>query len=132
MTIGHQRSVGGTRRNVLELSNRLFVVRPEYGGDASDFTGYVSHAISLFEFRARLRLYYPGSPEGRLMKNPLSSITERLTPAKPGKMQQALKVTAGTAAAIWVVLRLKRELYGPGGTKMSRYDKSVDEVWNEK
>ena len=66
------------------------------------------------------------------MKNPLSSITERLTPAKPGKVQQALKVTAGTAAAIWVVLRLKRELYGPGGTKMSRYDKTVDEVWNEK
>ena len=67
------------------------------------------------------------------MKNPLSSITERLAPTKKtGKMQQALKVTAGTAAAIWVVLRLKRELYGPGGTKMSRYDRNVDDVWNEK
>ena len=65
------------------------------------------------------------------MKNPLSSITEHLAPSKTGKVQQALKVTAGTAAAIWVVLRLKRELYGPGGTKMSRYDKNVDEVWNE-
>lgn len=66
------------------------------------------------------------------MKNPLSSIAERIAPSRKGKVQQALKVTAGTAAAIWVVLRLKRELYGPGGTKMSRYDRSVDDVWNEK
>lgn len=65
------------------------------------------------------------------MKNPLSSLTERIAPTRKGKVQQALKVTAGTAAAIWMVLRLKRELYGPGGTKMSRYDRSVDEVWNE-
>ena len=66
------------------------------------------------------------------MKNPLSSITERLAPPKKGKLGQALKVTAGTAAAVWMVLRLKRELYGPGGTKMSRYDRNVDEVWDEK
>jgi hypothetical protein len=65
------------------------------------------------------------------MKNPLSAITERFTPARNNKLDKAFKVTAGTAAAIWVVLRLKRELYGPGGTKMSRYDRSVDEVWKE-
>ena len=66
------------------------------------------------------------------MKNPLSSITERLAPPKHSKLEKAIKVTAGTAAAVWVVLRLKRELYGPGGTRMSRYDRSVDDVWEEK
>jgi hypothetical protein len=50
------------------------------------------------------------------MKNPLSAITERFTPARNNKLDKAFKVTAGTAAAIWVVLRLKRELYGPGVT----------------
>jgi hypothetical protein len=65
------------------------------------------------------------------MKNPLSSITERLAPPKHGKLDKAIKVTAGTAAAVWVVLKLRRELYGPGGTKMSRYDRSVDDVWEK-
>lgn len=64
------------------------------------------------------------------MKNPLSKISEKIAPPKHGRLGKAVKVTAGTAAAVWMVLRLKRELYGPGGTKMSRYDKSVDEVWN--
>lgn len=66
------------------------------------------------------------------MKNPLSKISEKLAPPKQGTLGKAVKVTAGTAAALWVVLRLKRELYGPGGTKMSRYDKAVDEVWDRK
>lgn len=64
------------------------------------------------------------------MKNPLSKISEKIAPAKHGRLDKAVKVTAGTAAAIWVVLKLRRELYGPGGTKMSRYDKNVDEVWD--
>lgn len=64
------------------------------------------------------------------MKNPLSSITDRFTPPKNSKLEKAIKVTAGTAAAVWVVLKLRRELYGPGGTRMSRYDPNVDEVWN--
>lgn len=68
----------------------------------------------------------------RLMKNPLSTITEKLPRPTRDQLQKAAKVTAGTAAAIWVVLKLRRELYGPGGTKMSRYDRSVDEVWNER
>lgn len=63
------------------------------------------------------------------MKNPLSKISEKIAPAKRGRLDKAVKVTAGTAAAIWVVLKLKRELYGPGGTKMSRYDTNVDDVW---
>ena len=66
------------------------------------------------------------------MKNPLSAITERLPRARREQIEKAAKVTVGTAAAIWVVLKLRRELYGPGGTRMSRYDTSVDEVWNDR
>lgn len=63
------------------------------------------------------------------MKNPLSKITEKIAPPKHSRIEKAIKVTAGTAAAFWVVLKLRRELYGPGGTKMSRYDSNVDDVW---
>ena len=63
------------------------------------------------------------------MKNPLSGIAKRITPVNRPKIEKAAKVAAGTAAAIWVVLKLKRELYGPGGTRMSRYDRAVDEIW---
>ena len=66
------------------------------------------------------------------MKNPLSElsgIAKRITPVNRSKIEKVAKVTAGTAAAIWVVLKLKRELYGPGGTRMSRYDRAVDEIW---
>jgi hypothetical protein len=65
------------------------------------------------------------------MKNPLSDIAKKIRPGNRSKIERAAKVTAGTAAAIWVVLRLKRELYGPGGSKMSRYDRKVDEVWKK-
>jgi hypothetical protein len=64
------------------------------------------------------------------MKNPLSRLSDKIAPPKRGGITKAVKITAGTAAAIWVAMRLKRELYGPGGTKMSRYDKNVDEVWD--
>lgn len=62
-------------------------------------------------------------------KNPLSSITDRVSPQRRKQIEKAVKVTAGTAAAVWMVLRLKRELYGPGGSKMSRYQSTVDKVW---
>jgi len=65
------------------------------------------------------------------MKNPLSDLAKKIRPANHSKIERAAKVTAGTAAAIWVVLKLRRELYGPGGSKMSRYDKNVDEVWKK-
>jgi hypothetical protein len=132
MSISHQRHICCARGNKLELRDRFLIVRPEYRGDAADFSDYVSHGCTYFDFRAIGGLYYPGSPEGRHMKNPLSSITERLAPPKHSKIEKAIKVTAGTAAAVWVVLKLKRELYGPGGTRMSRYDRSVDDVWEEK
>jgi hypothetical protein len=63
------------------------------------------------------------------LKNPLSPITKRMSPGRRKKLEKAAKVTVGTAAALWMVLRLKRELYGPGGSKMSRYRPDVDKVW---
>lgn len=60
-----------------------------------------------------------------------SAIADRIMPQKNDKLGNAIKVAAGTAAALWMVLRLRRELYGPGGTKMSPYDPDVDKVWNE-
>jgi hypothetical protein len=63
------------------------------------------------------------------MKNPLSVVADRISPKRREQLEKAAKVTAGTAAAIWVVLQLRRELYGPGGSKMSRYDRAVDKVW---
>jgi hypothetical protein len=63
------------------------------------------------------------------VKNPVSALKKRMSPTRRGQVEKAIKVTAGTAAAIWVILRLKRELYGPGGTRMSRYDRSVDKIW---
>jgi hypothetical protein len=66
------------------------------------------------------------------IRNPLTLLEGRLQPSRREKLQKAAKVTAGTAAAIWMVLRLKRELYGPGGSKMSRYDSEVDEIWRKR
>jgi len=63
------------------------------------------------------------------VKNPVSALKDRMSPGRREQIEKAIKVTAGTVAAIWVVLRLKRELYGPGGTRMSRYNRSVDKVW---
>lgn len=64
------------------------------------------------------------------LPNPLSALGQKLEPSRRQKLEKAIAVTAGTAAAVWVVLRLKRELYGPGGSKMSRYDRQVDKVWD--
>lgn len=60
----------------------------------------------------------------------LHSLRDRIIPSREDKLGKFLKVAAGTAAAVWVVLRLRRELYGPGGSKMSPYDPDVDEVWD--
>lgn len=66
------------------------------------------------------------------MKNPLSGFTDRIPLPGREHLEKAATVTVGAAAAIWMLLRLRRELYGPGGTKMSRYDRSVDEVWEKR
>jgi hypothetical protein len=46
-------------------------------------------------------------------------------------LRNAIKITAGAGAAILVALKFRRELYGPGGTRMARYDTSVDKVWDK-
>jgi hypothetical protein len=62
----------------------------------------------------------------------ISLIGQQLKPSRREKFEKAATVTVGTAAAVWVVLRLRRELYGPGGTQLSRYDPKVDEMWEER
>jgi len=66
------------------------------------------------------------------LDNPLDAIRRSIKPDRHDKLGKALKITAGAAASIWVVLRLRRELYGPGGSKMSRYDNDVDKVWERR
>ena len=68
-------------------------------------------------------------PNKMHLKNPLSPLIKRVPPARRKQIEKVAKVTAGTAAAVWMVLRLKRELYGPGGTKLSRYHPDVDKIW---
>ena len=63
------------------------------------------------------------------IKKPLSSITRKVSPARRKQLEKAAKVTVGAVAAAWMVLRLRRDLYGPGGSKMSRYQSKVDKVW---
>ena len=79
---------------------------------------------------ARSLLRYSLSNANKMdLKKPLSSITKRVSPARRKQIEKVAKVTAGTAAAVWMVLRLRRELYGPGGTKLSRYQREVDKIW---
>ena len=61
----------------------------------------------------------------------INSLRDRLNPPKEGKLGNFLKVAAGTAATVWVLLQLRRELYGPGGTRMSPYDPDVDDIWEK-
>lgn len=61
----------------------------------------------------------------------IDSLRDRISPPRDGKLGTFLKVAAGTAASVWVLLQLRRELYGPGGTKMSPYDPDVDEIWRK-
>ena len=61
----------------------------------------------------------------------LNSLRDRIHPPRDGRLGNFFKVAAGTAAAVWVVLQLRRELYGPGGSKMSPYDPDVDDIWEK-
>ena len=65
------------------------------------------------------------------LEDTISSFRDRIHPPRHGKLGSFLKVAAGTAATVWVLLQLRRELYGPGGTKMSPYDPDVDDVWDD-
>jgi hypothetical protein len=37
---------------------------------------------------------------------------------------RTLQVGAGAASALWLALRVRKQLYGPGGTKLTRYPPS--------
>ena len=139
MSICHQCGVRCAGGYVIQLGKRSLIVIAEDCSDLSDIGDYVSHtglvvqepvpAVGKRLCSSRRRgfavvIYF------RSMKNPLAVVTDRLSPKRKEQIEKAAKITAGTAAAIWVVLQLRRELYGPGGSKMSRYDRAVDKVWN--
>ena len=44
----------------------------------------------------------------------------RKTPSR-GTVLRVLEVGAGAASAVWFALRVRKQLYGPGGTKLNRY-----------
>jgi len=47
----------------------------------------------------------------------------KTSPAR-GTVIRALHVGAGAASAVWLALRVRKQLYGPGGTKLTRYPPS--------
>jgi len=58
----------------------------------------------------------------------IGSAAKKLRPSRKDKTRSAIVVTAGIATAVWGAMKLKKELYGPGGTKLSRYNRSIDKV----
>lgn len=59
----------------------------------------------------------------------LGALRRKVRPPRKEDIRTVLTVAAGAASAIWLALRFKRELYGPGGTKLSRYSRSIDKIW---
>jgi hypothetical protein len=59
----------------------------------------------------------------------IGTIRRKVRAPRKDDVRTVLAVTAGAASAIWLALRFKRELYGPGGTKLSRYSRSIDKIW---
>ena len=62
--------------------------------------------------------------------NELITVVRRKVRApRKDDVKTIVTVTAGVASAIWLALQIKRELYGPGGTKLSRHDRFIDKIW---
>jgi len=61
--------------------------------------------------------------QGDRMKRPdISSAVDRVTRAATDKkVVRVAKVVGAGVVGLWMALRVRRELYGPGGTKLSRY-----------
>ena len=59
----------------------------------------------------------------------IDSVKRRVRPPQKKDVKTVLAVTAGVTSAIWFALRLRKDLYGPGGTKLSRYNRSIDRNW---
>lgn len=41
--------------------------------------------------------------------------------ATDSRVVRAAKIAGAGVTAVWMLLRVRKELYGPGGTKLSRY-----------
>ena len=59
----------------------------------------------------------------------IKTVKRKVRPPRKNDLKTVLAVIAGAASAIWFALRLRKDLYGPGGTKLSRYNRSVDKAW---
>ena len=59
----------------------------------------------------------------------IDSVKQKLRPPRKNDAKTVLAVIAGVTSAIWFALRLRKDLIGPGGTKLSRYNRSVDKTW---
>jgi len=56
-------------------------------------------------------------------------VKRKVRPPRKNAVKTAIAVTVGAASTIWFALRLRKDLYGPGGTKLSRYNRSIDKNW---
>ena len=59
----------------------------------------------------------------------IDSVRRKVRPPRKKDVKTVVAVTAGLTSAIWFALRLRKDLYGPGGTKLSRYNPSIDKTW---
>ena len=57
------------------------------------------------------------------MKTPdISSAVDRVTKvATDARVVRVAKFVGAGVVGLWMALRVRKELYGPGGTKLSRY-----------
>jgi hypothetical protein len=55
----------------------------------------------------------------------IADVVEKIRHPKKAKKRstifRVLEVGAGVATTAWLALRVRKNLYGPGGTKLSRY-----------
>lgn len=56
-----------------------------------------------------------------MKRSSISSAVDRVTKvATDSKVIKAAKIVGAGAAGIWMLLRVRKELYGPGGTRLTR------------
>ncbi|MBA3343449.1 MAG: hypothetical protein H0T48_16660 [Gemmatimonadaceae bacterium] len=60
------------------------------------------------------------------LPNPFEVVKGAASGSGSKPLIRALQIGAGAASAIWIALRLRRELYGPGGTRLNRYSPSEE------
>lgn len=57
-----------------------------------------------------------------MKRSDISSAVSRVTRVANGeKVVRAAKIVGAGLAGVWMLMRVRKELYGPGGTKLSRY-----------